>query len=322
MNLGAIHLMCDSPVDKWPVSNRGIWRIDPTRANGKNIFANYQGYFAGRVDPITNWLEGGATKESAIHDFERPFGSVGVWRKEWSIADGVESRDEGKTWLADFPLAARSHTLPGREIVAHMGGLELDGWAARVRGHNSWDASADALDLIRDTYAPLMRAGVVIGVDAASGSDANSADYGAVTLLRALGAEVQIESTPPLSAPHWMGSRCRMAWSQEFRWRHIEQDANSAKLYPLLGTPEFRAWYPGLRVSVFSNDFYGAGAYFWEPKTGAVAPEKAIRHTLENMAVVARQLSAGGCVPLLDATSIDMAILAKVSAREFLEGVK
>jgi hypothetical protein len=311
--LGALHLMCDSPVDKWPVTNRGIWRIDPARANGKNIFANYQEYFRGRVDPITNWLEGGATKESAVHDFERPFGSVGAWRQEWDIEDGLRARSEGKSWLEDFARAAHAHTSSGREIVCHMGGLELADWAALIRVQHSHGATADALRVVLDTCEPLVRAGVVIGVDAASASDANSADYGAVTLLRSLGAEVQIESTPALDAPWWKGQRVRMAWSKEFQWRHIEEN----KRWPKLGTPEFRDWYPGLRVSVFSHDFQGAGASFHEPG-GAKSNDKSRKALVNNMAETSRMLIEGGCTVLWDASSCEVAVELGLKAKELI----
>lgn len=300
MKLGCLHLMCDSNTAKWPVSNRGIWRIDPAHANGKNIFANYQGYFAGRVDPITAWLEGGATKESAIHDFERPFGSVGAWRQEWSIHDALQARAEGKTWLEDFCAAARAYTTSGREIVCHMGGLELGDWAALVRAQHSHEATADALDLIRSTYSPLIRAGVVIGVDAASGTDANSADYGAVTLLRALGADVQIESTPPLTSLWWRGSRVRMAYTDEFKWRHLSDN----KLYPKLGTPEFKAWYPNCRVSVF-------GSFPDSTKDARTA-------VIKKMVETSRTLIEGGCTVLWDASSIEVAMDLGLKAKELL----
>lgn len=327
--VGCIHLMTDSSPAQYPVSNRGVWRINPYAADGVQVFADWPTYFLKRVDPITAWLEPSDKATVCFHDFERPFGVTGDWWRWWDVADAERSRIMERPWLVDgFAASCQAYTDSGREMIAHLGGIEQGGWADEVRRVNTPTARAEAFRVQYEAYQPLIAAGVRIGLDGASGalktpglSDGDkSADVGLCMWLRSLDAPLQIESTAELASPWWKGVPCRAVWPW-FKACHIEQPSWAVGRWPKLGTPEFREWYPDMRVSLFGRDFYDAAASFYELQpsgTYARAPVAKLKLVLGRMQVVSRMLIANNVRVLLDAESIEMAIAAGVSVKEFL----
>lgn len=230
-------------IDRWPTADQ--------RAQG--ACSSWHEYFRRVVDPISVWLEGDSLRRSAIYDLEGPWGHSQDYRRYFAIDELVRNERYGLWWRNEGLIeCCRLYADGGAEVVIHTGCADSAGYAAGLC--TTAGGREELLTTLYRVHGPLVGANIRIGHDAAAACGPGSVTHAEYRLLEAVGAQQQIEGTPELSATHWKGATCRLAWS-EFHARHVEQAPWAVGRWPLANSAEFAAWYGDVRVHVTATSF-------------------------------------------------------------------